>query len=79
MKINAPCECQGGFADDLKPANDTAKILLNATGGQGGGDGGSLPITGESTALIGGIGALLLAAGVGGYVVARRRKTRFVA
>ncbi|MEV6366256.1 LPXTG cell wall anchor domain-containing protein [Micromonospora musae] len=79
VKINAPCECQGGFSDDLKPANDTAKILLTATGGQGGGDGGSLPITGESTALIGGIGALLLAAGVGGYVLARRRKTRFVA
>ncbi|TDC33095.1 LPXTG cell wall anchor domain-containing protein [Micromonospora sp. 15K316] len=79
VTINAPCECTGGFKDDLKPANDTAKILLTATGGQGGGDGGSLPITGESTALIAGIGALLLAAGVGGYVVARRRKTRFVA
>ncbi|MER7440088.1 LPXTG cell wall anchor domain-containing protein [Micromonospora avicenniae] len=81
VKINAPCECQGGFKDDLKPANDTAKILLTATGGQGGGDGdgGSLPITGESTALIAGIGALLLTAGVGGYVLARRRKTRFVA
>ncbi|MEU6203464.1 LPXTG cell wall anchor domain-containing protein [Micromonospora musae] len=81
VKINVPCACDGGFYQDLKPANDTAKILLNATGGQGGGDGdgGSLPITGESTALIGGIGALLLAAGVGGYVLARRRKTRFVA
>ncbi|MFD0784868.1 LPXTG cell wall anchor domain-containing protein, partial [Micromonospora azadirachtae] len=78
VRINAPCECTGGFKDDLKPANDTAKILLTTTGGQGGsdGDGGSLPITGESTALIAGIGALLLAAGVGGFVLARRRKTR---
>ncbi|RKN14067.1 LPXTG cell wall anchor domain-containing protein [Micromonospora musae] len=75
------------LAGDPKSQNDTAKIIINPTnpgggdGGQGGGDGdgGSLPITGESTALIGGIGALLLAAGVGGYVVARRRKTRFVA
>ncbi|MET7747256.1 LPXTG cell wall anchor domain-containing protein [Micromonospora sp. NPDC005367] len=82
--INAKCECEG-FTEDTNPANDTAKILLNPTNGQGGGqgdgddDGGSLPITGESTTLIAGIGALLLAAGVGGFVLARRRKTRFVA
>ncbi|MEV4196752.1 LPXTG cell wall anchor domain-containing protein [Micromonospora globbae] len=51
-------------------------------GGQGGGDDGdgpTLPITGSSTGLIAGVGALLLVAGVGGYVLARRRKTRFVA
>ncbi|MFD2763969.1 LPXTG cell wall anchor domain-containing protein [Micromonospora eburnea] len=36
-------------------------------------------MTGTATGLIAGIGALLLAAGVGGYVIARRRKTRFVA
>ncbi|WP_030491360.1 LPXTG cell wall anchor domain-containing protein [Micromonospora chokoriensis] len=77
---------------DLDPANDVAKILVNAAGGtdgggnaggsnggNGGGDGGSLPITGQSTGLIAGIGALLLAAGVGGYLVAKRRRTRFVA
>lgn len=66
---------------DLNAANDTAKIVVNATGGNGGGDGdgGTLPITGESTGLIAGIGALLLAAGVGGYLVAKRRRTRFVA
>ncbi|MEV5764994.1 LPXTG cell wall anchor domain-containing protein [Micromonospora sp. NPDC052213] len=64
---------------DLDPANDTAKILVNAGGGQGGGDDPELPITGESTGLIAGIGGLLLVAGVGGYVVAKRRRTRFVA
>ncbi|MFE0528509.1 LPXTG cell wall anchor domain-containing protein [Micromonospora parva] len=68
---------------DLNPANDVAKILVNAAGGTGGGDGdgdgGSLPITGQSTGLIAGLGALLLAAGVGGYLVAKRRRTRFVA
>ncbi|MFI2648660.1 LPXTG cell wall anchor domain-containing protein [Micromonospora fulviviridis] len=66
---------------DLNPANDTAKILVKASGdgGQGGGGGGTLPITGSSTGLIAGIGALLLAAGAAGYVVSRRRKTRFVA
>ncbi|WP_406060394.1 LPXTG cell wall anchor domain-containing protein [Micromonospora sp. NBC_00860] len=80
VTINAKCECEG-FTDDLKPANDVAKILVNATGGSGGGDGdgGSLPITGQSTGLIAGLGALLLAAGVGGYLVAKRRRTRFVA
>ncbi|MGK5737555.1 LPXTG cell wall anchor domain-containing protein [Micromonospora sp. URMC 103] len=84
--INAKCECEG-FTEDTNPANDSAKILVNATttgsgdGGQGGGngDGGSLPITGSSTGLIAGIGALLLVAGAGGYLVARRRRTRFVA
>ncbi|SCE71692.1 LPXTG-motif cell wall anchor domain-containing protein [Micromonospora purpureochromogenes] len=80
VTINAKCECEGGLDADLNKANDTAKLLVNATGGNGGGgDGGTLPITGESTALVAGIGGLLLAAGVGGYVVARRRKTRFVA
>ncbi|MFF5200926.1 LPXTG cell wall anchor domain-containing protein [Micromonospora parva] len=87
VKVNVPCECEGGFYDDLKPANDVAKILVNAAGGTGGGDGdgdgdgdgGSLPITGQSTGLIAGLGALLLAAGVGGYLVAKRRRTRFVA
>ncbi|MFC4016727.1 LPXTG cell wall anchor domain-containing protein [Micromonospora sp. GCM10011542] len=79
VKVNVPCECDGGFYADLKPANDTAKILVNAEGGHGGGDGGTLPITGASTGLITGIGALLLAAGVGGYLVAKRRRTRFVA
>ncbi|MEU5932759.1 LPXTG cell wall anchor domain-containing protein [Micromonospora sp. NPDC047187] len=67
---------------DLNPANDTAQILVNGggDGGQGGGDdGGSLPVTGQSTGLIVGLGALLLAAGVGGYLVAKRRRTRFVA
>ncbi|MGV9210575.1 LPXTG cell wall anchor domain-containing protein [Micromonospora sp. RB23] len=78
VTINAKCECEG-FTEDLKPANDVAKILVNAAGGQGGGDGGSLPITGQSTGLLAGLGALLLAAGVGGYLVAKRRRTRFVA
>ncbi|MFI6782474.1 LPXTG cell wall anchor domain-containing protein [Micromonospora sp. NPDC050276] len=73
---------------DPNKSNDTAKIVINPTspnGGNGGGDGdgdgdgGSLPITGQSTGLIAGLGALLLVAGVGGYLVAKRRRTRFVA
>ncbi|MET8371546.1 LPXTG cell wall anchor domain-containing protein [Micromonospora profundi] len=81
VKVNVPCECEGGFYEDLKPANDSAKILVNAASGQGGGEGddGGLPVTGQSTGLIAGLGALLLAVGVGGYLVAKRRRTRFVA
>ncbi|MBQ0904263.1 LPXTG cell wall anchor domain-containing protein [Micromonospora sp. U21] len=90
VRVNAPCECPagGGFQDDIKPANDKATIVVNAPqggGGQGDGDGdgggggGSLPITGAPTNLIAGIGALLLVTGVGGYLLARCRSTRFVA
>ncbi|MEU7931718.1 LPXTG cell wall anchor domain-containing protein [Micromonospora echinofusca] len=73
-----------GKVVDLNSSNDTAALVVKAaTGGEGGGDGdgdgGTLPITGESTGLIAGIGGLLLVAGVGGYVVAKRRRTRFVA
>ncbi|MFC8618310.1 LPXTG cell wall anchor domain-containing protein [Micromonospora purpureochromogenes] len=72
---------------DPKADNNEAAVVIkpgngnpgSGDGGNGGGDGGTLPITGENTGLIAGIGGLLLAAGVGGYVVARRRRTRFVA
>ncbi|SBT53680.1 LPXTG cell wall anchor domain-containing protein [Micromonospora narathiwatensis] len=79
--IHFDLESHGPVAD-LNPRNDTAALVIKGNGGQGGGDGGdggTLPITGSSTGLIAGIGALLLAAGAGGYVIARRRKTRFVA
>lgn len=68
---------------DLNPKNDTAALFIKGAGqggtGGGDGDGGTLPITGSSTGLIAGIGGLLLAAGVAGFVMARRRRTRFVA
>ncbi|WP_328368487.1 LPXTG cell wall anchor domain-containing protein [Micromonospora zamorensis] len=81
------------LAGDPNKSNDTAKIVINPTntgGGNGGGgngdngggdngDGGGLPVTGQSTGLIAGLGALLLAMGAGGYLVAKRRRTRFVA
>ncbi|MFG3703119.1 LPXTG cell wall anchor domain-containing protein [Micromonospora sp. NPDC047670] len=73
-----------GQAADLNPENDTAALVVKAAtgGGGGGGNGGDdpeLPITGESTGLIAGLGGLLLVAGAGGYLVAKRRRTRFVA
>ncbi|SCE79124.1 LPXTG cell wall anchor domain-containing protein [Micromonospora chokoriensis] len=74
---------QGSTVADLDPKNDRAAFVIKgASGGNGGGQGGDdggLPVTGQSTGLIAGIGALLLAAGVGGYLVAKRRRTRFVA
>ncbi|SCL59321.1 LPXTG-motif cell wall anchor domain-containing protein [Micromonospora citrea] len=70
-----------GKVADLDPKNDIAALTIKgATGGEGGGgEDPELPITGESTGLIAGIGGLLLVAGIGGYVVAKRRRTRFVA
>ncbi|MEU7956004.1 LPXTG cell wall anchor domain-containing protein [Micromonospora humida] len=64
---------------DLDPRNDTAKILVNAGSGGQGADDGTLPITGSPTVLVAGVGGSLLLAGVGSYLVARRRRSRFVA
>lgn len=66
------------LAGDPNNANDTGKIVVNPTNGDGGTGGGSLPTTGASTGLIAGLGGLLLAAGVGGYLLAKRRRTRFI-
>ncbi|MEU7909053.1 LPXTG cell wall anchor domain-containing protein [Actinoplanes sp. NPDC049118] len=44
-----------------------------------GGEGGGLPVTGAGAATVAGAGATLLLAGGAGYVVARRRRTRFIA
>ncbi|MFF0721625.1 LPXTG cell wall anchor domain-containing protein [Micromonospora sp. NPDC003816] len=65
-----------GAMADLDPGNDTAAIRVNPTGG---GAGGELPITGASTGLLAGAGLLLVVAGAGGFLLARRRRTRFVA
>lgn len=54
---------------------DAGSVTPRTVGG-GGGDDGSLPVTGGTTGAVAGLGALLL---VGGYLVARRRRTRFVA
>ncbi|HEX5543719.1 MAG TPA: LPXTG cell wall anchor domain-containing protein [Micromonospora sp.] len=84
VRINAECACEG-FADDTNPANDTAQLIVNPTKGSEDGDdgeggaGGGLPVTGATTGIIAGAGVLLLAAGMIGFVLARRRRMRFVA
>lgn len=65
--------------EDLDPRNDTARILVNPASGGQGGDDGSLPITGSPTGLVATVGGLLLVAGAGSYLAARRRRSRFVA
>ncbi|SIR95848.1 LPXTG cell wall anchor domain-containing protein [Micromonospora avicenniae] len=54
------------------PASSTS---LGAAGGEGGG----LPVTGADTATVAGIGGALLLLGGVGYVIGRRRRSRFVA
>jgi LPXTG-motif cell wall-anchored protein len=44
-----------------------------------GGEGGGLPVTGAGTATMAGVGGVLLVLGGAGYLIARRRRTRFVA
>ncbi|MEU2616080.1 ALF repeat-containing protein [Micromonospora sp. NPDC007271] len=48
-------------------------------GAPGGGEGGGLPVTGDDTATVAGIGGALLLLGGAGYLVGRRRRSRFVA
>lgn len=48
-------------------------------GAPGGGEGGGLPVTGDDTATVAGIGGALLLIGGAGYLIGRRRRSRFVA
>jgi hypothetical protein len=50
-----------------------------APAGDDGTDGGGLPVTGAKAATMAGGGAVLLIAGLVGFLLARRRRTRFVA
>jgi LPXTG-motif cell wall-anchored protein len=60
---------------DRDAGNDTAKLVLEVSGGGGGG----LPVTGANAGLIGAGGALLLLAGAVGLLLFRRRRVRFTA
>ncbi|MFC0005170.1 LPXTG cell wall anchor domain-containing protein [Micromonospora siamensis] len=75
--VNAPENGGGQPGDGGQPGNGGQP----GDGGGGGGDqdGPTLPVTGSPASLIAGVGGLLLVAGVAGYLVAKRRRTRFVA
>ncbi|KOX05615.1 cell wall anchor protein [Micromonospora sp. NRRL B-16802] len=47
--------------------------------GASGGDGGGLPVTGADTATVASVGGALLLLGGAGYLIGRRRRSRFVA
>ncbi|MEU7798570.1 ALF repeat-containing protein [Micromonospora arborensis] len=53
----------------------TSSTSLGAPGGEGGG----LPVTGTETATVASIGGALLLLGGAGYLIGRRRRSRFVA
>ena len=78
--MNPDCDCDR-FSKDLNKSNDVAKIVVNPAAGRRGtgGQGGGLPITGPQTALYAAAGLVLVVAGVGGVLFARRRRTRFQA
>jgi hypothetical protein len=78
VEVNPKCECDI-FSNDINKSNDVAKIVVNQSGGSGGSAGGGLPITGPQAGLAGGVGVLLVAAGIFGFIVTRRRRTRFEA
>ncbi|WBB65677.1 LPXTG cell wall anchor domain-containing protein [Micromonospora sp. WMMD812] len=53
--------------------------VSSASPGAPGGEGGGLPVTGAGTATVAGIGGVLLLLGGAGYLIGRRRRSRFVA
>ncbi|WP_250036491.1 LPXTG cell wall anchor domain-containing protein [Paractinoplanes maris] len=84
VEVNPPCQCER-FNKDTNKKNDAAAIVINpvagagdeGSGGEGGG--GGLPVTGTQTAAIGAAGAVLVLGGALGFVLMRRRRTRFEA
>jgi LPXTG-motif cell wall-anchored protein len=51
----------------------------SASQGTSGGEGGGLPVTGANTGIAAGIGGALLLLGVAGFLIGRRRRSRFAA
>ena len=51
----------------------------SASPGTSGGEGGGLPLTGANTGIVAGIGGALLLLGGAGFLIGRRRRSRFVA
>ncbi|NYT94861.1 ALF repeat-containing protein [Salinispora sp. H7-4] len=58
-------------------ATDAPTPAPSASQGAPGGEGGGLPVTGANTTTVAGIGGALLLLGGAGYLIGRRRRTRF--
>jgi LPXTG-motif cell wall-anchored protein len=74
-------DAEQGFEVTLTIGDQSGKIPWKQPANCGGAAGGgpSLPVTGASIGTAAGIGAVLLAAGVGLFLVVRRRRIRFTA
>jgi hypothetical protein len=76
---NATGQVSVVLAGDPNAANDTAPVIVNPAGTGGGGGEPGLPVTGPAAGLIAGMGVLLVAGGVIGLLLARRRRPTFQA
>ncbi len=66
----------------VTPSATTSAVAIpvpSASSPTSGGDGGGLPVTGAATGAVAGIGGALLFLGGVGYLIGRRRRSRFVA
>ncbi|MFC0507640.1 LPXTG cell wall anchor domain-containing protein [Micromonospora costi] len=72
---SAPTPSATPSATTTAPAPASSASL----GAPGGGEGGGLPVTGAGTGTVASIGGVLLLLGGAGYLVGRRRRSRFVA
>ncbi|XVU24128.1 LPXTG cell wall anchor domain-containing protein [Actinoplanes sp. CA-054009] len=75
----APTSTAGSSAPTTAPASSSAPGTPAAGSEDSGGEGGGLPVTGTATGVVVGIGGVLLILGVAGFVIGRRRRSRFVA
>jgi LPXTG-motif cell wall-anchored protein len=76
------CASQPPATPSATPSATTpaAAIPSSSTSrGTSGGQGGGLPVTGSDTGTVAGIGGVLLLIGGAGYLIGRRRRSRFVA
>ena len=74
---NATGQVSVVLAGDPNAANDTAPVIVNPAGTGGGGGEPGLPVTGPAARLIAGVGVLLVAGGVIGLLLTRRRRSSF--
>ena len=68
-----------GSQPPTTPSATTSSAVAIPTATADPGDGGGLPVTGSATGTVAAIGAVLLLIGGAGFLIGRRRRSRFVA